>query len=743
MLDIYMSDRDSINRQLRVLEDIARFIERTYPDLYNECVSANTSTRVFYTNDSGGFGYNEGTLNLALQELRGLPVELTGQIKGVLPPDLLERVEAEDNIRPILDVPPVSIRYVSRLQPGRNVRYIEGVPVEVPSSSEESYFTAKEAPTSSEEAPPQSPKNMKRTKIKRRTPKKRAIRQREPSESEPSEPSGSEPSGSVPSSSEDTELEPEEEPEEESESEEEEQDTHVFIIHGTLDPTDNRIDTDEELEKRQKYIYDLRYWAWKRLNSLGTFRESVEWENVEAFFYRHTEDSIWARMFSPPIFWTPIDNTGSVLGKIAQAGVFGKYDFGNTELTETNLSIVRRIAQLIDKRHNVLLYGFSVGGLVVQRVCELLNICSYNDELSKLILGINLDVDDLQTYFKAATFGSIYISPTDKVDNVSLINYMLVDDVATRTNFFDFGFGYLVPNFEDYDPEYIHYICNHYTTILYEYLKIENTNIIYLHKWHSEWYDVWKKKEEVPLKVFTDYRIEELKNLYREHNAKYDLVFNKLVKSRTNDVEDLPQTCRRPSAAAAENAPAALEPIPGAIRMVDVATTVEELIDDEIHIPDEFYTQQDAFVRRKAVALNMKLREAEEAREALEAANLRREDQKSQRDARARRRDALKELRTDLVDITQNGAVDLLTRTETVEAENPEEDMLNISNILAQLEARCVFLKGDGLKNMRFLTNQAISRGINLRNQIPSAAAAAGGGRRKKKGEIIQENILL
>jgi len=703
MLGIYMSDRESIIRQIKVLEDIADFVQKTAPDLYNECVMVNTHP-IFYSDLGGGMVYNQNGLNIAIRELRELPVELRQQISSVLTPELLERAEAEPNIIPLLNV-----------KPERNIRYIEGIPVDVPASSEE--------------APPvQSPK--KKVRVKRRTP--RRIKRREPSVSPESESSSSEETESESVESEEEEKEEEPEPE-----------THVFIIHGTLDPNDNRIDTDEELEKRQKYIYDLRYWAWKRLNSLGTFRESVQWEHVEAFFYRHTEDSIWARMFSPPIFWTPIDNAGSVLGKIAQAGVFGKYDFGNTELTETNLSIVRRIAELIHKRKNVILYGFSVGGLVVQRVCELLNVCSYSDELSNLILGISMDVDDLRDFFKAATFGSIYISPNEKVDNVSLINYMLVDDVATRTNFFDFGFGYLVPNFEEYDPEYIHYICNQYTTILYEYLKIEDTNVVYLHRWKSGWYDVWKNKEEVHMKVFTDYRIEELKNLYREHNAKYDLVFNKLVKSRTNDVEDLPQTCRRPSAAAVESAPQQLDALPNAIRYVDVATTVEELIEDEIHVPEDFYTHQDAYIRRKAAALNRKLREAEEAREALEAAEAIKEDQKSQRDARARRRDALKELRTDLVDITQNGAVDLLTRTETVEAENPEEDILNISNILAQLEARCVFLKGDGLKNMRFLTNQAISRGINLRNQIPSAAAAAaGGGRRRKKSEsIIPENI--
>jgi hypothetical protein len=402
------------------------------------------------------------------------------------------------------------------------------------------------------------------------------------------------------------------------------------------------------------------------------------------------------------------------------------------------MTIVRRIADLIHKKQKVLLYGFSVGGLVVQRICELFNICSYNTELSKLILGIDLDVEDLQQLFQAATFGSIYISPKEKVDQVSLINYMLVDDVATRTNFFDFGFGHLVPNFEEYDPEVIHYICNQYTTILYEYLKMEDTTLIYLHKWHSEWYDVWKKKEEIPLKVFTDYRMEELKKLYREHNAKYDLVFNKLVKSRTNSVDDLPQTCRRSSAATVDT-PQRLEPIPSAIRYVDVATTVEELIEDEVHVPEDFYTHQDQFVRRKAVALNRKLKEAEEAREDVEAAESKKADQKSQRDARARRRDTLKELRTELVEITENGAVELMTHTNTVEAEHPEEDMLNFSNILAQLEARSVFLRGDGLKNIRFLTSQAINRGMSHRNQIQRTQ---GGSKRSRSLPSIIDNSI-
>jgi hypothetical protein len=702
-----ITDKETINRQIQVLHDIAKFIEDTHNDLFNECVAVNKETPLFFTNNSNvSVPHTNNGLYLARRELEHLPLKIREQIRGVLSKELLERVEAETILKPILDVTP-DLTYISKLQPGKKIRYIDGIPVEADGSSEKSQTQA-------------LPKKKRNTK--RKTPKKKPQKDSsEPSEEESK--SGSE------------EKESEEKESEEKESEEAE--THVFIIHGTLNPDDNRIDTDEELEKRQKYIYDLRYWAWKRLNALGTFKESVKWDHVEAFFYRHTEDSVWARMFSPPIFWSPIEHTGTVLGKIAQAGLFGKYDFGNTELTESNLSIVRRIAQLIEKRQNVLLYGFSVGGLVIQRICELLNICSYNDELSKLILGVDIDIENLEKFFKAATFGSIYISPIEKVDHVSLKNYMLVDDVATRTNFFDFGFGYLVPNFEEYDPQYIHYICNQYTTILYEYLKIEDTNVVYLHKWHTEWYNVWKKKEEIKMKVFTDYKIEQLKNLYREHNPKYDLVFNKLIKSRTNDVDDLPQTCNRPSAATVENAQSPLEPIPEAIRYVDIATTVEELISDEVRVPEDFYKNQDQFIRKKAIVLNKKLKEAEEAREALDKAELKKEDQKSQRDARARRRDALKELRTDLVDLTENGAVDLMTTTNSVEAETPEEDMLNFSNILAQLESRSVFLKGDGLKNIRFLTSQAINRGIGHRNQIQRIQ----GGSKRDKNKQTSETV--
>jgi uncharacterized membrane protein len=496
-----------------------------------------------------------------------------------------------------------------------------------------------------------------------------------------------------------------------------------------MNPDDNKIDSDEELEKRQKYIYDLRYWAWRRLNALD-HPTKVEWENVQAFFYRHTEDSIWSRMFSPPIFWSPIEHMGTLMNKINEAGFFGKYDFGNTELTETNLSIVKEIAKNINSKKTVLLYGFSVGGLVVQRICELLNVCIYNEELSKLILGFPLYVDELTNHLKVSTFGSIYISPPSKVENIRMYNYMLVDDVATRTNFFEFGFGYLVPNFDEYDEMYIHYICNSYTNILYEYITIENTNITYLHKWTSDWLGK-KQKEGIGKKVFTQYRVEELKGLYKEHNSKYDLLFNKLLKSRTNDVEDLPATCRKPAVNTLSEMPEPEEINEENIENIEIiepAHTVDEMIKEELRVSADFYNKQDEYVKRKEDVINKKMRDAEETRVKLEDANKRKEDQKAQRDARAKRREALKELRTDLVDVTENGAMELINHHNMVDVSDPEEDMLNFANVLAQLEAKSVFLIGDGLQNIRYLTNQAINRAKNYRNMI---TRIAGG---KKKG---------
>ena len=531
---------------------------------------------------------------------------------------------------------------------------------------------------------------------------------------------------SVKGSVEEEEEKEKEEEEEEEEEEEKEEEVNVYIIHGTMNPDDNKIDNDEELEKRQKYIYDLRYWAWRRLNALD-HPTKVEWENVQAFFYRHTDDSVWSRMFSPPIFWSPIEHMGTIINKINEAGFFGKYDFGNTELTETNLSIVKEIAKNIHSKKTVLLYGFSVGGLVVQRICELLNVCIYNEELSGLILGFPLYIDELSNYLKVSTFGSIYISPTSKVENIRIQNYMLVDDVATRTNFFEFGFGYLVPNFDEYDEMYIHYICNSYTNILYEYMTIDNTNITYLHKWTSDWLGK-KQKEDIGKKVFTQYRVEELKGLYKDHNSKYDLLFNKLLKSRTNDVEDLPDTCRKPAVNTLSEMPEPEEISLENVEIIEPPQTVDEMIKEELRVSADFYNKQDEYVKRKEDVINKKMKDAEETRVKLEDANKRKEDQKAQRDARAKRREALKELRTDLVDVTEHGAMELINHTNSVDVSDPEEDMLNFANVLAQLEAKSVFLIGDGLQNIRYLTNQAINRAKNYRNMI---TRIAGG---KKKG---------
>jgi hypothetical protein len=333
---------------------------------------------------------------------------------------------------------------------------------------------------------------------------------------------------------------------------------------------------------------------------------------------------------------------------------------------------------------------------------------------------------------KVATFGSTYISPSSLVADVDIDNYMMVDDPSTITNFFDFGLGYNVPKIDDYDEESVSFLCTRDGTILYQYLYFEEKNMTYLHKWHSRWYE-WKKKEDVPKTNFSQYQIDELKELYKTHNSKYDVLFNKLVKSRTNNIADLPATCRNKSKPVTNAAaPAFDEPPNPHVRIIEPAQTTEQLIETTIEVPQEFFTNQNEFVRRKQARLDSKLKEAEEARIHYEEAQRRKEDQALNREARARRRAAMKELRDEMNEVTENGVSELLSiEDKHVKAEDPEEDMINFSNVLAQLEVQSMFLKEDGLRQIRILTRTAIDRGRNHRMAI----------QRSQGGGVVQKRI--
>ena len=537
---------------------------------------------------------------------------------------------------------------------------------------------------------------------------------------------------------------------------EEESDTVVYIFHGMIDENNDKLDTEEDLEKRQKYIYDLRYWAWKRLNSSS---RSINWENVNAYYYNHSSDSIWSKMFSPPIYWSPIDTTGKAFGKFTFGALFGKFDFGNSELTESDIEIIKRIAQQINDEKTVLLYGFSIGGLPVHRICEIFNMCVKNQKLSQLVLGIVLK-EEVLDYLRVATFGSSYISPLERVSSIeNIVNYILIDDVVTRTNFFDFGLGFNVPSFDDNlftnEDGTIGFITTHQGAKLYEFMQYYETNIVYLQKWEKGW---WFSEHPVQVekKNFTEYGLGELKELYNIHNAKYDLLFNKLLKLHTTNYTEL-QTIEyinnienpQVAAVAADVAPVA-PAIQVNIQVEPPENTVDDLVNQGIvRFDNNFYIDQLNYIQdpRRKTRIDNALRLAQEAREELDDSMLRRGEQNAQRDARAKRRTTIQEVRNEMNEISHHTADSILQLHETQQipvliAEEPEQDILDFSLIMAQLETKAMFLEGDGLKSLRAITRAAIDRGKANRANIPAAAAAAaaaaGGGRRRKNARIQQ-----
>jgi len=539
------------------------------------------------------------------------------------------------------------------------------------------------------------------------------------------------------------------------------QNTFVYIFHGWMeDITEGQIETEEDLEKKRVYLHDLKWYSYQKLKLIN----QIEWKNIEVFYYNHSSDTIWSRMFTPPIYWDPVDS-GNAISKATDAVLFGRYEFANSELTEANIETVRKIAEQLESGNKILLYGFSVGGFVVQRICEILNTCAQNETVSKLILGLVLEEEDLEN-FKVATFGSNYLASQERVKNIDIKNYMLVDDVVTKTNFFEFGFGYIIPSFDNFfeiDGEK-GYIANKLTGSyagqkLYQFMQYENSNIIYLQRMTGKgWW--WAESPEVVRTNFKEYKIEELKELFNTHNNKYDLLFNKLLKYHITDFAKLEnvQYSFQPVApiAVAQNAaaPVVVNPAIQNIRVKPPGNSVDELIENKIVVFNKnFYEKQQDFITQpqqkqkinellqEVQTIRREMAKADEALDAAENAEAKKKAQDFSREVRNKKRTALQGLRIELEDISEHTSNDILglhqiQKVPIIIAKEPEENILDFSLIMAQLETKAMFLEGDGLKNLRVITRDAIDRGKAKRDTIPdavaAAAAAAGGGRRKK-----------
>jgi hypothetical protein len=314
---------------------------------------------------------------------------------------------------------------------------------------------------------------------------------------------------------------------------------------------------------------------------------------------------------------------------------------------------------------------------------------------------------------------------------------MMLDDVATRTNFFEFGLGYLIPSFENFDDDMgqIGFVYNSKREKLYQYLNYYDSNIVYLQKWNTSWL-FYNDAEQIKQTNFLEYSVNELKVLHNTHNSKYDLLFNKLLKLHSHSLFELENIDRIET-----NIPEESESL--AVEISEPVNTVEELIDGMVTLTPIFFTNERDYImeepRKKRI--NNKLKAAKEARIEYEEAVLQKADQNTQRTTRLLSRNANKEIREEINDISHHTATDILELYKEqdkpiVFAEDPEENMVDFSLILGQLEAKSMFLKGDGLNNLRALTMDAINRGKINRFRLPPIEAnrAAGGGGNKKGG---------
>jgi hypothetical protein len=231
--------------------------------------------------------------------------------------------------------------------------------------------------------------------------------------------------------------------------------------------------------------------------------------------------------------------------------------------------------------------------------------------------------------------------------------------------------------------------------------------------------------------------------MHNVHNSKYDLLFNKLLKAHSHSLFELPNIDRVEPTVGTEQGIKEESKID--VEYTQPVDTVEELVEGMVTLTPTFYMKERDYIMEETrkTRINKKLKVAKEARQEYDEAISRVSDQNTQRTTRLIRRNALKEVREEINDISHHTATDILELYKEQDkpitiAEGPEENMFDFSIIMGQLEAKAMFLNGDGLLNLRALTADAINRGKANRNLLPIVpnlgsvtASAAGGGYKK------------
>jgi hypothetical protein len=153
--------------------------------------------------------------------------------------------------------------------------------------------------------------------------------------------------------------------------------------------------------------------------------------------------------------------------------------------------IIKIIQQLCDGKE-IYLYGHSYGGLIVNRICEEIQLCITDEQYAMEYYELTKnEIKVLKKKYKklqAATFGSIYIPKKQKMVNINIINYMYIGDLSIRSNFYELTTDsnnnrIKLPSHDDLDRNFL---CNNNSLLLrYNSKRITNTDydVIYLNKY--------------------------------------------------------------------------------------------------------------------------------------------------------------------------------------------------------------------------------------------------------------------
>ena len=204
------------------------------------------------------------------------------------------------------------------------------------------------------------------------------------------------------------------------------------------------------------------------------------------------------------------------------------------KITVKDKPILKYIIELISNGNEVFLFGFSLGGLFVNRICEEIQNYIINKEKTDEKKGF---LNNYKKKLIVATFGSIYLVDKDSLGSINIINYMYINDVAIRMNYHQIKKDGGVPNHADLNKNFI---CEKGKLwngeLLFRYNKIDKNELV-------TFLNYYKYNDTPATKTGINYTLNDIDEQFRHHrNYKNNLV-KILLENYTNDLSKTNRQC--------------------------------------------------------------------------------------------------------------------------------------------------------------------------------------------------------